>query len=179
MKIALAVATGLLVAGLAASTALAQEPPAPPPGVEPGVIWPAPDPGTKKFEIAFYVELLPGNGSAACRVTNSFARGERAVWHVGAINARTGAFIAPKDIKYAYIKVPGVKNIGFGFVPHGRDPATAPWTWTARWDIPADYPLGAVPFTIVFKLKGWGKGKVATWTQLPLGGSMMTVIPKR
>jgi len=180
MKIALAIAAGLVVAGLAASAALAQEPIVPPPGVDPGVIWPAPDRKTKKFDIAFYVETLPGNGSGACRQTNTFERSQRAVWHIGAVNARKGTFVGPKDIKYAYIKIPGVsKNIGVTFVPHGRDPATAPWTWTARWDIPADYPLGAVPFVIVFKLKGWPANKVATWTQLPLGGSTMTVVPKR
>jgi len=180
MKLALAIAASLVVAGLATSAALAQEPIVPPPGVDPGVIWPAPDTKTKKFDIAFYVETLPGNGTGACRQTNTFERGQRAVFHIGAVNARKGTFVLPKDIKYAYIKIPGVtKNIGVTFVPHGRDPATAPWTWTARWDIPADYPLGAVPFVIVFKLKGWPANKVATWTQLPLGGSTMTVVPKR
>jgi len=171
----------VVVAGLATSVALAQEPITPPPGVEPGVLWPTP-PNTKakKFDIAFYVETLPGNGSGACRQTNTFERGQRAVFHIGAINARTGEFILPKDVKYAYIKIPGVsRNLGVTFVPHGKDPVTAPWTWTGRWDIPADYPMGAVPFKLVFKLKGWPANKVATWSQLPLAGSTMTVVPKR
>src|SRR3972149_1958121 len=111
MKIALAIAAGLVPAGPAASAALAQKPIVPPPGVDPGVIWPAPDPKTKKFDIAFYVETLPGNGSAACRQTNTFARGQRAVWHIGAVNARTGKFVQPADLKYAYIKVPAAKHI--------------------------------------------------------------------
>jgi len=180
MKVALAIAASLVVAGLAASAALAQEPIVPPPGVEPGVIWPAPNPKTKKFDIAFYVETLPGNGSGACRQTNTFERGQRAVWHIGAINARKGTFVLPKDIKYAYVQIPGVsKNFGVTFVPHGRDPVTAPWTWTARWDIPNDYPLGQVQYKVVFKLKGWPANKVATFTPLPLGGSTMTVVPKR
>ena len=180
MKFALAIAAGLAAAAFAASAALAQEPITPPQGVEPNVVWPASGTANRKFDIAFYVETLPGNGSAACKQSNTFARGERAVWHIGAVNARTGAFIGPKDVKYAYLKIPGVsRNIGVTFVPHGKDPATANWTWTGRWDIPSDYPLGAVAFQLVFKLKGWSANKVATFTQLPLAGSTMTVIPKR
>lgn len=177
MRFALTIAAVLVGAVLTASAALAQEPIPTPPG--PQNPWPVPPQGGK-FNIFFYVETLPGNGPRACAQTNTFARGERAVWHVGAVNARTGKFVGPKDIKYAYVSIPGInRNIGFTFVPHGRDPATAPWTWTARWDIPKDYPLGAVPFKIVFKLKGWPANKVATFTQLPIGGSTMTVVPGR
>ena len=183
-RFALAAVTALAVAAVAVPASLAQDPIKPPEGVTPNIVWPTADAtdkkGEKKFDIAFYVETLPGAGPAACRQTNTFARGERAVWHIGAVNARTGKFVQPADLKYAYIKVPGVKNIGVTFVPHGRDPTTAVWTWTARWDIPSDYPLGAVAFQVVFKLKEWGPNKVATFTQMTqLGGSTMTIVPKR
>ena len=180
MKLALAIVAGLVVAAFATSAAPAQEPPTPPQGVEPTNVWPSSGTANKKFAIAFYVETLPGNGAAACKQTNTFARGERAVWHIGAVNARTGAVIRPKDVKYAYIQIPGVsRNLGVVMIPHGKDPATATWTWTARWDIPSDYPLGAVAYKIVFKLKGWPANKVATFAALPLAGSTMTVVPKR
>ena len=185
MRIAFAVVvTALVGMGLAASAALAQEQPPPIP-TPPGT--PNPWPG-KKFDVFFYVETLtasPGEsifGKAApqrCTQTNFFARGERAVWHISAVNARKGTIITNENVKYAYLKIPGMKNIGVTYTPHGRDPATAPWTWTARWDIPLDYPLGVVPFELVMKLKNWPKGKVATFKQIPISLEQMTVIGSR
>lgn len=188
MKFACVVATVIAGAMLAASSALAEEQPLPiptPPG--PQNPWPAPG-KNGKVDVAFHVETLtasPGEsiyGKAAptrCTQTNFFARGERAVWHVGAVDARTGKVLTNADVKYAYLKIPGMKNIGVTWVPHGRDPATAPWTWTARWDIPPDYPLGVVPFKLVMKLKSWPKNKVAVWTQIPMPITQLTVIDHR
>lgn len=178
------IATALVGMAVAASGALAEDQPWPiptPPGQQ------NPWPG-QKFDIFFYVETLTASrgesiyGKAAptaCTQTNFFPRGERAVWHISAVNTRTGRIITNKDVKYAYLTIPGMKNIGVTFVPHGRDPATAPWTWTARWDIPLDYPLGVVPFKLVMKLKGWPKNKVATFTQIPIGLEQMTIIDHR
>lgn len=177
MKFALKIALGVAMAALAAPAAMAQEPIEPPQGIEPKP-WPAP-PQSGTFDIAFQVRIITGRGVRICAPTNLIARGERAVWHIGAINARTGKYVMPKDVKYAYLKLPGIKNIKITFVPHGRDPNIGPWTWTARWDIPMDYPLGAVPYTIVFKLKGWPRNKVATFTEIPLAGETVTVVEKR
>ncbi len=182
--IGLLLAMAFVGALLATSVALADDQPPPiptPPGNQ------NPWPG-KKVSIFFYVETLTASkgesiygkaASAACTQTNFFARGERAVWHISAVNARTGQVITSKDVKYAYLKIPGMKNIGVTFVPHGKDPVTAPWTWTARWDIPLDYPLGVVPFQLVMKLKDWPKNKVATFTQIPIALEQMTIIDKR
>lgn len=182
--IGLLLATAFVGALFAASAARADDQPAPiptPPGDQ------NPWPG-KQFAVFFYVETLtasPGEsvyGKAAptrCTQTNFFARGERAVWHISAVNARTGQIITSKDVKYAYLKVPGMKNIGVTFVPHGKDPVTAPWTWTARWDIPPDYPLGVAPFELVMKLKDWPKNKVATFKQIPIALEQMTIIDRR
>ncbi len=190
MKFTLVIATGLIGAAIAASGALAdgpQPPPIPTPEGVPQNPWP-PAPKSGKFDVFFYVETLtasPGEsiyGKAAptrCTQTNFFARGERAVWHISAVNARTRELITNKDVKYAYIKIPGLGNLGVTYTPHGRDPATAPWTWTARWDIPPDYPLGVVPFQLVMKLKDWPKNKVATFTQIPIALEQFTVIDHR
>ena len=185
MKVALVIATAVVGVVLATPTAFAQEPIPTPPG--PQNPWPA-SPKSGKFDVFFYVETLtasPGEsiyGKAApsrCTQTNFFARGERAVWHISAVNARTGQLITSKDVKYAYLKIPGVKNIGVTYTPHGRDPATAPWTWTGRWDIPPEYPLGVVDFELVMKLKKWPKGKVATFKQIPIALEQMTIIASR
>lgn len=183
-RIALAIATALAGAGLAASGALAVDQPPPlttPPG--PQNPWPG-----KQFGVFYYVETLtasPGEsvyGKAAptrCTQTNFFPRGERVVFHISAVNAHTGQIITNADAKYMYLKIPGMKNIGATYTPHGRDPVTAPWTWTARWDIPPGYPLGVVPFQLVMKLKDWPANKVATFTQIPIALEQMTIIDHR
>ena len=184
MRKTLVIAISFAVAAFAASAALAvdQPPPIPtPPGDQ------NPWPG-KKFSVFFFVETVtasPGESVYAkaaptrCTQTNFFARGERAVWHISAVNARSGQIITNKDVKYVYLIVPGMKNIPVTFTPHGKDPVTAPWTWTARWDIPLDYALGVVPFKLVMKLKDWSKNKTATFTQLPMVLNQMTVIDHR
>jgi hypothetical protein len=72
-----------------------------------------------------------------------------------------------------------MKNIGVTYIPHGRDPATATWSWTARWDVPLDYPLGVVPFGLVMKLKDWKANHVAIFKQFPIALEQLTIIDHR
>lgn len=187
MKSVVAITAALASAAVVTSAASAGSPGQPAPIPTPVGVAQNPWPG-KKFDVFFYVETVTANkgesvwGKAAplgCTQTNYFVRGERAVWHITAVNTRTGNIITNADAKYAYLKVPGMENIGVTFTPHGRDPVTAPWTWTARWDIPLDYPLGLVPFQLVMKLKEWKGNKVATFTQMPLAAEQMTIVDKR
>lgn len=187
LRMSIAIATTLVVAAFGAAGALAddeqpQPAPIPTPAGEQNP-WPG-----KQADIFFYVETLtagPGesvfgkNAPTSCTQTNFFARGERIVWHIAAVNAKTGMVLTSKEVKYAYIKIPGMKPLGVTFVPHGRDPVTAPWTWTARWDVPYTYPLGVVKYELVMKLKGWRRNKVAKWTQVPLGPELLTILDNR
>lgn len=186
VRLSVTIAAALVGALLAASAAFAAGPPQPPPiPTPPGDQnpWPA-----KKVDIAFYVETVTANKGESiygkwaplgCTQTNFFARGERVVFHIGAVDAHSGTVLTNKNIKYAYLKIPGMDLIKVTFTPHGKDPATAPWTFTGRWDVPNDYPLGAVPFQLVMKLKKWGAGKIATFSQLPLAPENLTVIDHR
>lgn len=178
-----AVAVSALLLTASAASAQEQPPPIPTPA-GPQNPWPA----GKKVDVAFHVETLTASpresiygrwAPTSCTQTNFFARGERVVWHIGAVNARTGEVLTNNQVQYAYLVIPGMKNVGVTWVPHGRDPVTAAWTWTARWDIPLDYPLGVVPFKLVMKLKGWPKNKVQSWTQIPMPITQLTVIDKR
>lgn len=190
-RLMLSVVATILGAAVAVGTAAAApagSPGQPPPIPTPKDVTPNPWPGKKAQGLFFYVETVtasPGEsvwGGAAnerCTQTNFFARKERAVWHMAAVDTKTGKVVTNADVAYAYLKVPGMQNIPVTYVPHGKDPATAPWTWTARWDIPPDYPVGIVNFEFVMKLKGWPKNKVASFTQIPLAPEQMTVIAQR
>jgi len=187
LRVSIAIMMTLVLAAFGASAALAEDEEPQPQPIKTPEGEQNPWPG-KEADIFFYVETLTsspgesvfgGSAPAGCLQTNLFPRGERIVWHIAAINARTGKVITNKQVKYAYIKIPGMKPLGVTFTPHGRDPVTAPWTWTARWDIPWTYPLGIVKYELVMKLKGWKAGKVARWSQIPLNPELLTIVAKR
>ena len=48
--------------------------------------------------------------------------------------------------------------------------------WSAAWAIPADYPMGVVPFRIVVKTED---GRFGIYRQPVVEGSQLTVIPSR
>ena len=184
MKI-LAVMTTLVSALALAATAAAADAPLPYGQVLPGPTNPW---GGKNAKVAFFVETLTsgkgesvwgGSAGASCIRTNLFPRKERVVWHIMAYDTKAGKTIEPEDVRYAYMKIPGLSNLKLSYGPHGKDPKTAPWTWYLAWDIPPDYPLGVVPYEIVFKTKGMARGEVATFKEIPLVPEQLTVVEKR
>lgn len=174
MKLITALVAGLVAAAFAAPAFAQEAPPTNP--------WPG-----KKTKIAFWVGTVtaaPGEsvyGVAAagtCVETNLFPRGEGVVFHMAAFNTRTGEIIEADDVKYAYIKIPGQPNLALRYTPHGRDPATAPWYWGKRWDVPPDYALGVVDFSIVVKLKGKGN-VIGVFKQYPVAPARLTIVEAR
>ena len=122
---------------------------APPPVVTP---WP----GTH-LAVMLYVDtvqnLHPKYGvlpTVGCSRTNFFKRGNGVVFRVWGIESSTGLILAPTNVKYAYVKIPGQPNLKLTFGKHGAKP-DSPWFWTAAWDVAPDYPLGVVAFQVVFK----------------------------
>ncbi len=115
---------------------------------------------------------------APCAQTNFFARGERVVWHIAAVDGKKGSVILPEDVQSSKLKIPGTSDIDITFVKHGKTPES-PMTWNAAWDVPPDYPLGVVPFEVAFQLKGWPASKVAVFTQIPINLERMTIIEHR
>jgi hypothetical protein len=173
----------LVVAGAAAALAAPAyaEDPLPPPDAN---IWP----GTQ-VPVAFYVDTVTASPNESiygawaptrCTQTNFFGRREGVVFHIAAVDTKTGKVVTSRDVKYAYVAIPGEKPVKLRFTPHGRDPKTAPWYWAARWDVRPDYPLGVVDFTVVFKLKRMkAAGEVATWKQYPVALAQLTIIDRR
>jgi hypothetical protein len=90
-----------------------------------------------------------------------------------AVDTRSGQALAPLDVKYAYVKIPGQPNLGLNFGPHGSA-ANRVNFWSAAWPIPATYPLGVVPFRIVLKTED---GRFGIYRQPVVEGSQLTVIP--
>jgi len=174
---AVATATPAAAAGLSILAAIPNAPTrAPQPTLAPGVTaapTPAPPPDVVK-EVFFYVDTVtagPGeskfnvDASKYCTQSSSFRRGMHIVWRVIASD-NTGKELHATDVATAVLKVPGAADVNFRFGLHGG--ATGAWFWTAAWDVPPDYPLGAVDFTVQFTTNG---GKSGTFKQIPVSNA--------
>lgn len=165
-----AVAVAVAVGAATASTALAapQQQPKPNP-------WPA-----NAAKIFFYVDTVtsgPGEGKVDadkfCAQRNFFERGMHVVFRMSAVAARTGKVLTGQDVRYAYIKIPGMPNIPMFHGKHGRT-EDAPWFWTGAWNVPADYPAGIVDFRIVLRTKGKNATTVV-FKQIPVAPAQLTI----
>lgn len=139
-----------------------------------------PFPGTLA-DVFLYVDVVNGNPkppavkrSRSCTQWSSFKRGERPVFRVYGVETGTGEALTTENVKYAYVKIPGLANAKLNWGPHGSGSAKT-WFWTAGFDIPADYPLGVVAFKVVFKTES---GMFGTYTQDGLPPeNRMTILP--
>jgi hypothetical protein len=150
-----------LMAGALAAPAFAQAP-APP----------------KKTDVAVYADTVSSSQGAVkqarvCTQTNYFPRRSRVVFRAWAIDGKTGKALAQLDMKYAYIAIPGQPNLKLNWGPHGAVGNKVNF-WSAAWAIPADYPLGVVPFRVVFKT---ADNKFGIYEQPAIESAQLTVTP--
>ncbi|MBI4284027.1 MAG: hypothetical protein HY663_06115 [Chloroflexi bacterium] len=147
--------------------------PAPPP--KPGDPPPPPKPtppAAKVVPLFFYVDTVtagPGeskynvDASRYCQINSAFKRGMHIVWRMEVVDTSNGTVLQAKDVKSAVLKLPTeTKNFNFG--RHGAN-VDSPWFWTAAWDVPPDYPLGVLDFSIEVTTND---GKAGTFKQIPV-----------
>jgi hypothetical protein len=85
-----------------------------------------------------------------CTLTNYFARGEQVVYRVWGSEATTGDILSAENVKYAYVKIPGLPNLKLNWGAHGAV-GNRVWFWANAFIVPKGYPLGTVMTQIVFK----------------------------
>jgi hypothetical protein len=158
LKLALAAA---VVAGVMAPSVGAQQP-------YPG----------KTVDVAVYGDTVSSSRgdvrlARVCTMTNSFPRKARVVFRAWAVDTKTGKALGADEIRYAYVKIPGQPNLKLNWGAHGAVGNKVQF-WSAAWAIPADYPLGVVPFRIVFKTED---NKFGTYQQPAVESAQLTVTP--
>lgn len=132
-------------------------------------------------DVFLYVDVVnsPRPKAAAprpksCTQLSTVKRGERPVLRIYGVETETGEALTPENVKYAYLKIPGLANVKLNWGPHGSGTARS-WFWTAGWDVAVDYPLGVLPFKVVFKTES---GKFGIYTQEGLPAEYrLTVLP--
>ncbi len=159
-------------------------PNAPPPANPPSAPPPAPPvPDSVKAPVAysFYVDTVtaaPGESQShvdptvACAQTNIFKRGMRIVWRFTVTDDTTGRRITSDDVDSAVVHLATGQDVKATFEPAGPPNVPDSWFWHAAWDVPMDYPLGTVNFTIDVKTKS---GQTATFKQLPVPPAELTI----
>ncbi|MDP2719418.1 MAG: hypothetical protein Q8P44_06280 [Dehalococcoidia bacterium] len=145
--------------------------PTPKPGDPPPPPPPTPPPVTM-VPVFFYVDTVTAgageskynvDASRYCQINSSFKRGMHIVWRMKAVDTSNGLILQAADVASATLKLPHGEDIKFGFGRHGTTDDV--WFWTAAWDVPPDYPLGALPFTVTLTTKD---GKTGTFKQIPV-----------
>lgn len=141
---------------------------------KPGITPPPPPkpPAPEVREITFYVDTVTAGAGESkfnvdadryCVINSTFRRGMHIVWRMYAWD-NTGKELQEADVDTALLKLPHGEEAKFRWGRHGAT-EDAPWFWTAAWDVPMQYPLGALAFTINVSTKN---GKKGIFKQIPV-----------
>ncbi|MBI4494633.1 MAG: hypothetical protein HY690_17795 [Chloroflexi bacterium] len=156
--------------------AIPNAPPRPTPTPPPPGSTPPPQPvppQPEKVDLFMYVDTVTaGNGeskfnldpSKNCLITGVIKRGMHLVFRMKGVDVTTGLTLTPENLDSAVVKIPGIEDKKMRYGKHGDD-----WHWGgAAWDVPTDYPLGLVDFSVEATTKA---GKKGVFKQIALGGA--------
>lgn len=149
---------------------------APPPPPAPSGAPPRPPMTTPAFyyepvgPFFFYVETLTSNNttkygvaaSTPCVQSGVFKRGMRLVFRFEILNTSTGKRVADRDGATVKVRLPHGEELTARWNIRGAGAALldSAWMWDAAWDIPPDYPLGKLDYSLVITAKD---GRTATF----------------
>ena len=95
-----------------------------------------------------------------CQPSGSFARAERIVFRFVVLDVSTGKNVTPEEAESVKLRLPFVGDMPADFKQRGEGRvADAPWTWDYCWDVPLDYPLGTLDYSVRIALKGGRSGE--------------------
>jgi hypothetical protein len=116
-----------------------------------------PDEYSDAVDFSFYVETLTGGSvsrygiqlTPGCVPNAIFKRGSELVWRFEIFDMTTGKRVVEDEGTEVKINLPNGEDLSAHFSQRagGRVP-DAPWMWAAAWNIPPDYPLGGLDYTI-------------------------------
>lgn len=150
-------------------------PPPPPTPAPPGAT-PAPRPVVpasydEPVNFSFYVETLATTtvskfgfaSTVSCTPNSVFKRGMKLVWRFEVFDTSTGKRLTEKDAPTIKVRLPHGDELTARFSQRagGRVP-DAPWMWNAAWDIPLDYPVGGLDYTITVTTRDGRTGTFIT-----------------
>jgi hypothetical protein len=118
----------------------------------------------------FYVETLTSTGPSKygftptipCIQSGVFKRGMRLVFRFEVLDTSTGKRVTDKDGATVKVRLPHGEEVTARWAIRGSVAALpdSAWMWDAFWDIPPDYPVGSLDYSIVVSGKD---GRTATF----------------
>jgi hypothetical protein len=118
-------------------------------------------------ESPYHVDATQG-----CVQSSIFKRGMRIVWRFSITN-QNGVRVAEADVESVKVKLPTGQTLDGRMEAAGPPNLPEVWFWHATFDIPMDYPIGTVDYSIEVKTKD---GKTGTFKQLPVPPAQLQVI---
>jgi hypothetical protein len=90
-----------------------------------------------------------------CVQENVFKRGMKMVFRMELYDMATGKRVTPADQPIVKVKLSNNQEAAFDFNRRGgpSGPPDAPWMWVTTWNIPTDFPVGAVDYTVSLTTK--------------------------
>ncbi|MBI3979100.1 MAG: hypothetical protein HY331_13025 [Chloroflexi bacterium] len=96
-----------------------------------------------------------------CQLTGAFKRGERMVFRFQVLDIQTGKMLTPNEAAGVKVRLPFVGDMDAEYKQRGEGSIPdAPWTWDYCWDVPPDYPLGTLDYSVVVSSKD---GRSGVW----------------
>ena len=118
----------------------------------------------------FYVETLTSTGPSKygfiatipCIQSGVFKRGMRLVFRFEVLDTSTGKRVTDKDGATVKVRLPHGEEVAARWAIRGAAAALpdSAWMWDASWDIPPDYPVGRLDYSIAIAAKD---GRTATF----------------
>ncbi|MBI2165937.1 MAG: hypothetical protein HYU29_05990 [Chloroflexi bacterium] len=115
---------------------------------------PKPIPAARVVPIAFYADTATASVSkyniaatASCTRTSLFKRGLKLLWRAEIVDTSSGKVLQTAAVKTFVVKLPSGEVIAMKFGAHGSGENIRAF-WTTSWDIPLDYPLGILDYTM-------------------------------
>src|SRR5262245_7439750 len=119
----------------------------------------------------FYTETLASNGpnkygvisTVPCVQSGVFKRGMKLVFRYEILDTSTGKRITDKDGATTKIRLQHGEELAARWTIRGSVNALpdSAWMWVVTWDIPPDYPVGSLDYTIMVTTKD---GRTGTFT---------------
>ena len=115
-----------------------------------------------------YVETLTADrpsiygylAARGCAPSGVFRRGERMVWRFEVLDVSTGKTVTSEEASTVLLRLPFLVDEKAIFKQRGDGHVLdAPWTWEVCWDVPLDYPMGSLDYSIAVTMKDGRRGE--------------------
>ena len=98
--------------------------------------------------------------SVGCQPSSSFARSERIVFRFMVLDVTTAQYVTAEEATGVHLRLPFYGDMQADWKQRGEGRvADAPWTWDYCWDVPLDYPLGTLDYSVLVALKDGRRGE--------------------